>query len=364
MAERELRTSDPQPRRPASEARSPGGPASTLQHGWPQRLLVIGLSNIGDAILMADVVATLHDHYPRAHLTVVVGDRARMLFADDPRIQTLVNIGEYDSVIGHGRLALALWRYQPQIVVDLRHTLYPLLLKPLSAWRYLLRPPKALAHMRDRHLWTLLAQAPRLVRKLQRAGAVPGRHAAPLSCGARDPAHVEALVKRWQLDRGRPLVVICPGARSHIKRWTAEGFAAVADRLIAEAQAQVVLSGETEEEPIIEAIVGMMHHPARSSVGLLTIRQLGLLMQRAALVVTNDSASLHLASAQRIPTVALFGPTDAAKYGPTAPVSRTIRRRLVCAPCEEASCRFHHECMRFISADDVCAAAKDLLRDA
>ena len=90
----------------------------------------------------------------------------------------------------------------------------------------------------------------------------------------------------------------------------------------------------------------------------------GALMQRAALVITNDSASLHLASALYIPTVAIFGPTDADKYGPTATQSRTIRRHLFCSPCEQALCRFSHECMRFISAEEVYEAAKQLLRHA
>jgi ADP-heptose:LPS heptosyltransferase len=96
-------------------------------------------------------------------------------------------------------------------------------------------------------------------------------------------------------------------------------------------------------------------------VGLVTIRQLGVLMQRSHLVITNDSASLHLASALQVPTVAVFGPTDADKYGPTSAQSRTIRRRLFCAPCEQALCRFNHECMRFVSADEVYNAASELL---
>ena len=78
-------------------------------------------------------------------------------------------------------------------------------------------------------------------------------------------------------------------------------------------------------------------------------------------MITNDSAALHLASAVRVPTVAVFGPTDAEKYGPTAVRSRTVRRQLFCAPCEQSLCRFSHECMRFISPEEVYAAARALL---
>ena len=328
------------------------------------RILIIGPSNIGDAILMSEVVAALHQRYPDAHLTLVVGERAKALFVDDPRVQTLVNADQFDSLTGRLTLALALWRYQPHLLVDLRHTFYPVLLKPLAMWRYLRQPPRAIPHMRDRHLWQLRAQVPGLAGVSgEPEGAAPGssERAMPLWFTERDVAQVELLARRWSLSAASPLVIICPGARSHIKRWSAEGFARVADRLIAEQQTQVVFSGEPDEEPIVEEILGSMSHAAHNAVGLVTIRQLGVLMQRARLIITNDSAALHLASALQVPTIAIFGPTDAGKYGPTGQANRTIRRRLFCAPCGQPLCRFNHECMRFVTPEEVCDAARGLL---
>lgn len=325
-------------------------------HRLRQRMLIIGPSNIGDAILMSPIVAALSRRHPQAHVTLVVGERAKALFVDDPRIHALVDTSRFDSPLGRLRLLAALWRYRPHVVVDVRHTLYPLLLKPLQAWRYARRPPGRLAHMRERHLWSFRAQAPGVAR------GVTGAEGAPFVFTAKDIAQIDALQRRWGLEGARRLVVICPGARSHIKRWVTEGFARVADELIERCGAEVVLSGEPDEEPVIAEILKAMRRRAHSAVGLATIRQVALLMQRAELVITNDSASLHLASAVGVPTVALFGPTDARKYGPTAPRHRTIRRRLFCAPCEQALCAFNHECMRFVSADEVLRAATELLR--
>jgi len=329
-----------------------------------QRVLVIGPSNIGDAILASDVVAAVSRAFPEAHVTLAVGERATAVFAGDPRVQSLVDLDQFGTLRGRLRLLWALWRYRPHIVVDLRHTLYPLLLKPLSAWRYARQPPARIAHMRERHLWKLCAQIPRMASTLQPASpASEGCEISPsaLWCSAADTAKVDTLWRRWQLDPSTPLVLICPGARGHLKRWAVEGFAQVADRLIAAGRAHVMFAGEPDEEPIVHDIQGLMTQRAPSAVGLTTIRQLGALMQRAGLVITNDSAALHCASSARVPTLALFGPTDAVKYGPTAPISRTIRRRLFCAPCEQSLCRFNHECMRFISADEVFDAACALL---
>ena len=340
-------------------------PAASGPHAT--RVLVIGPSNIGDAVLMADCVALIRRRYPDAHLTLVVGSRATSLFADDPRVQTLVDASQFDSPLGRVRLAWVLWRYQPRVVVDLRHTFYPVLLKPLRCWRYLRRPPRTLTHMRARYLWELRSQAPAVasgvdVRATEAGAERAEKDPGPLWWSPRDAAHVDGLQRRWQLGATDRVVIICPGARSHIKRWTAEGFAEVADRLIDDAHVHVILSGEPEEEPIIEEVLGRMRHRAHSAVGLTTIRQLGVLMRRASLVITNDSASLHVASACRVPTVAIFGPTADDAYGPTSPAHHTIRRRLFCAPCERSLCRFSHECMRFVTPDEVVAAAIDLLQ--
>ncbi len=321
-----------------------------------RRILILGPSNIGDAVLASDVIATVHAQCRGAHVTLVVGERAMALFREDPRIHTLVDADAYSSFGGRLQLAWALWRYQPHRVVDLRHTLYPLLLTPLSAWRYLRQPPKRIIHMRERHLWKLRRHMPELPNGPARSPAER-----PLWMSSRDIAHVEALLRRWKLEAASRLVVICPGSRSHIKRWGAEGFARVADRLIDDANAQVVFAGEPTEKSMIEEVTSAMAHRTHSAVGLTTIRQLGALLQRAQLVITNDSAALHVASALNVPTIAIFGPTNAMAYGPTSGRHVTIRRRLFCAPCEQALCRFSHECMRFISADEVYEAVKALL---
>ncbi len=138
----------------------------------------------------------------------------------------------------------------------------------------------------------------------------------------------------------------------------------MADRLIDALGVEVVLTGEPDEASIIQEITTAMRHRAHSAIGCTTIRQLAALMQRASLVLTNDSASLHLAGAVGVPVLALFGPTDPRKYGPTGARDRVIQRRLFCVPCEQAQCRFNHECMRFIPADEVFEAARAMLENA
>ena len=319
----------------------------------PQRILVIGLSNVGDGVLMSPVIARLSRAFPQAMLTLLVGERARALFRDDPRVAELMTLDGFAGWSGRLRLVGLLWRLRPGLLIDLRHTALPLLWRPWRAWRYLWPVPKRL-HMRERHLWRLKIQG--------NFGGNPQFLTSPaLWISPDDQRHVAALASRWGLAEGKPLVIICPGARSHTKRWYTDRFAAVADRLIEEAGAEVVFTGEPDESEVIRDVMAGMRHRARNAAGCTTIRQLGALMQRARLAITNDSASLHVAGAVGTPVLALFGPTDPRKYGPDGPRDRVIQRKLFCVPCEQSLCRYAHECMRFLQTDEVVTAAKAML---
>ena len=318
-----------------------------------QRILVIGLSNVGDAVLMSPVIDRLARRYPQAQMSLLVGERAQAVFAHDPRIQHVMALEDFEGGWGRLRLVGLLWRLRPDLLIDLRHTALPLFWKPWRLWRYLWPTPTTV-HRRVRHLRQLAWQDPSC------AAQTNGIHPT-VWIGEDDRQTVDRLLERLGLNTQRPLVVVCPGARSHIKRWGADRFAAVADRLIEEVGVELVVTGEPDEVPVAREMLSAMRQRAHSLAGRTTIRQLAALMQRARLVITNDSASLHLACAVSVPVVAIFGPTDAAKYGPTGPQDRVIRRRLFCAPCEQATCRFHLECLRFVSVDEVYNTAVEIL---
>lgn len=162
----------------------------------------------------------------------------------------------------------------------------------------------------------------------------------------------------------RPLIVLAPGARSHLKRWQAAGFARLADHLAEERGVQIVLVGEKAEEPIAREVASLMRHPVVNLCGRTNLSQLAALFKKAVLVITNDSACLHAADSVGTPMVAIFGPTDPKKYGPRNPRSKVVRLALVCSPCERALCPYHHECMKWLEVDEVYEAVAGILEGA
>ena len=158
-----------------------------------------------------------------------------------------------------------------------------------------------------------------------------------------------------------PVVVVNPGAKSHLKRWTQEGFAAVSDRLSGECGASIVFIGMKEDEEVVSGVISRMKNKPHNFVSRTNIRQLASLLKRAKLLITNDSAPLHLGCAVGTKVLALFGPTDPAKYGPTGEFDTFINKKLFCSPCENAVCKYNYECMKLISADEAFDAAKMMI---
>jgi ADP-heptose:LPS heptosyltransferase len=154
---------------------------------------------------------------------------------------------------------------------------------------------------------------------------------------------------------------VSPGAKSHLKRWTIEGFAEVCDGLIGECGASIVFVGTGQDKDIVMSVAGKMKNKHQNFVDKTNIRQLASLLKRSSLLITNDSAPMHLGCAVGTKVLAIFGPTDPKKYGPTGEFDTVINKKLFCSPCEVAACKYGHECMKLISADEVLDQAKMMI---
>jgi heptosyltransferase-2 len=182
--------------------------------------------------------------------------------------------------------------------------------------------------------------------------------------GARERAAVDELLASHP-DRGndRKLIALAPGSVWATKRWP---FYPDLARELAK-DGRVVVIGAEADRPLAAEILAATNGNAIDATGRLSLLGSAELIGRAALLVTNDSAPQHLASAMNTPTLAIFGPTvPEFGFGPLADTSRVLGHRdLDCRPCDRhgpQKCPLGHwRCMREISADDVAAVARELL---
>lgn len=99
------------------------------------------------------------------------------------------------------------------------------------------------------------------------------------------------------------------------KKWPEENFAAVATHLIERHNLQVVLCTGPQERSCGARIAARV--PAAIDLsGQLPLPEFTALLHHALFLICNDSAPMHLAANQRVPLIAIFGPTSYRRSGP------------------------------------------------
>jgi heptosyltransferase-3 len=117
------------------------------------------------------------------------------------------------------------------------------------------------------------------------------------------------------------------------------------------------------EQDIARAILARVARPVVDLSGQLSLKELGALLRRARLFIGVDSAPMHIAAAVGTPTVALFGPSGEAEWGPWMVRSRILTSDHRCRPCGFDGCGGgkRSECLEVIPPMRALAAAEELL---
>jgi len=145
------------------------------------------------------------------------------------------------------------------------------------------------------------------------------------------------------------------------KRWPVENFVKIAEKLAKELSIRVLITGQHEQDEWNQTFFKMAKCSPVSAVEKTSIGNLLSLIKRSSVLVTSDSAPMHIAAGVETPFVALFGPTDPKRHAPTAKACRVLKQDLECGPCYKPVCGRGYTCMSSISVDDVFSAVKEML---
>jgi len=155
------------------------------------------------------------------------------------------------------------------------------------------------------------------------------------------------------------------GARWATKRWPLDRFVAMGERLSEEAglfPCYAVAPKSDEAAALRTLLPADRHHAILEG----SFRGCAAAASFARIIVSNDSATLHLGAALGVPTVGIFGSTvPAFGFAPSGPRDRIVETALACRPCSvhgKRRCPLgHHRCMRDLSVETVIAAVRDVL---
>jgi heptosyltransferase-2 len=305
-------------------------------------ILVIQTAFIGDAILTLPLIQVIKKNYPHSSIDVVVVPRTVDIFSHHPAISNIIPYdkrGEDNGLIGFWRLRNQLRAKNYDLIViphrSLRSALLGWLLKPnvrigfdRSAGRFLFTRIvhyDPTDHEIDRNL-SLLSPLSLRINKNELPHLYPS---------AEDAQVVDSMLESFGLNEENLIITVAPGTIWNTKRWPADRFAAMCKQLSSECSA-VLLVGGKEDSALCDEIAGMSKAKNVFNVaGKLSLLQSAELIKRSRVLISNDSAPMHLAVAVATPVVAIFGAT-VPEYGfaPRGTHDIVIETKgLKCRPC-------------------------------
>jgi ADP-heptose:LPS heptosyltransferase len=296
-----------------------------------QRILILRFSSFGDVVLLSALLEELHRRQPRAELWLVTKAAYAGFFEGDPRLAQLLTLdaGRGKLWALHRRLSAV----EFDLVLDAHGSLRSRLLCVGLSGGPLRRIHKDTA---SRLLFlrtgvrTRALQRHQVDRYLGLVGAEGAETRPRILLREKDRAEAERFLGT---DPGEWLA-LAPGARHAPKRWPLERFTEFARGFQESGRGRVVLVGGPEERGICEELASRLPQESLVAAGELSLRGSAAVLERARVLVCNDSGLMHLAEAVGTPVLAVFGPTSRELgYFPLDPRSRVLEQFPPCRPC-------------------------------
>ena len=315
-------------------------------------ILIIGLSSLGDNLLLTPAIKLIRETYKKAQFDIIVGSRATEFARGNPWFSEIFVLNKKK---GFFRLLRRLRRKKYDLIFDFRNSLLPFFLRGRYKFTFFLHEflsDKTYTHESERVLHFLEPYFGK-VQDVQIYFPV----------SQSDKERMEKLLKSLGIKKSDAIIILNPGAAFPKKRWKMENFIETARQLLKEYDAKIIVIGGMNEKGLAERIAGAVKSKDIFDFsGKTTLGELAALFQMSDLLITNDTGPMHLAAAVKCPVVAVFGPGNPYRYGPLGTKSYVLHTSLDCFPCKlEAKCRKKFVCMEHVSVEDVIKAVSLIL---
>ncbi len=328
----------------------------------PSKILVIQLYRIGDALLTLPTVKELKKKFPQAAVDFLAENPAAEILQGNPSIHRLI---VYDKKRA--------WHFMREIRAQKYDWVIDFLGTPRTAVLTALSGAKVRAGLsRVFHRWAYnypltdpqgsFYVAEEKIRLLQPLGIeFHGDVRAEIKIPETSKAFARDFFSQNQIRS--PKIILSPVSRRHFNRWPLEKYASLADRLIMELKASILIPWGPGEKEEATQVMSLMKEKPLLAPSTRNLMDLAAFMEGANLFIGNDNGVKHIAAALKVPTFTI--------YGPHSPVSWTFpdpaRHRFIqkSCPCREEAKNEHLcrevSCLNSISSDEVFKHVKDFL---
>ena len=337
-------------------------------HEVPSSILIIKLSAMGDTVLLIPALRALRERYPGIFISIVVTYVNKEVVENCPYLNELIlfDLKEYFKNPLKILLFLKKLRRGKNLLAfdfDQWLRISPLLsyfsgakerigFKTAKQERHFLYT-KIVSHSKKRHEVECFLD---LIRALD----IKIRdRSLRLWIERGDEDYTQSLLHINRITADDLLIDIhpgCGGIYGYPRQWDEKRYVKVANYLIQNYKARIVLTGGKEEINLVEGIASLMKIKPLIVAGRLSFGQLVALIKRCCFTLSGNTGIIHLASAVGTPSVVLHGPTNVQKWGPVDKKCIVVKAKIPCSPCLylgfEYGCK-KHTCMDLISVDEV-----------
>ena len=354
-------------------------PPDALDPNRVKRALVIMLRHHGDVLLTSPIFTVLKSAIPHIEIDALVYKETAPMLTDHPAIHQIHLVDRSWKKQG----VFSQLSQEKNLLSELGQRRYDLIIHLCGHWRgfwltRLLKPRYAVAIKRPEKIWKKTFthlyddqinnrhRVERNLDALRRLGISPRTNQKSLVFAIGETAETEFshLLNRHQLGK-KNYLLIHPVSRWLFKCWPAEKFALLIDRL-QQLHLEIDLTGSPDpaEMAFVQSICDKTPAPVVNLCGTLSLKALGAWISYAKLFIGVDSVPMHMASALKTPTVALFGPSNPLEWGPWENRHQlVVSEQFPCRPCLKDGCGSGKisDCLTQISVDDVFNAITNLL---
>jgi heptosyltransferase-2 len=324
----------------------------------PFRIFIRAANWLGDSVISVPAVRAIKAGRPDAHVTVAAPKNIASIWKLVPGIDEVLALEPRSLFSSVGTI-------RGQAAFDVAILFPNSLRSALEVWLAGVRRRVGFTGHNRRWLLNQVAtpQPPRgpiqhqVYKYLRMVGELGG------PCAAPDIAKSAARII-MNVNGAATKLGLCPGAEyGPAKRWLPERFAEVALAVARERPVQWILFGTAADSERGAAIESSLGVDCVNRIGQTTLEQLATELADCALLLTNDTGTMHLATLLGVPVVAVFGSTEPRLTGPLGTGHEVIRHQVECSPCFLRECPIDFRCMKAVNVEEVVAAVLSQLAE-
>lgn len=320
-------------------------------------ILIWNIDSIGDLLWITPSLQAIRKGYPHAKITLICNSKAREVVDLNPNLDEIIGINAELYYTGRGY-------FRPIPSLENRHFDLMFILemgsRPADRARLYGRTNRV-GYMISSNLGLLKGLPHHLLPKnqgsvernwakyylmaVEHLGLKPDFTGLEVTLTQKDHQSVQLKIAHLLVNQEKFFahLVIHPCVAAYAnatKKWPNKNYVECVRRLCGEKKLRIFVTGSPPEKQECDALVEAMKphlagSEAYSVAGLLNVREMVSFLGVMDAVVVGDTAVLHLASAAKTPTVAIFGATHPKTIAPDSPICRIVTHEISCRPCHQ-----------------------------